>query len=119
MKKDLDKQTTINNERIKQYEDETEAGLHTAKELSDFKERATVYQQSVEEEAARKKEELQKKQFLTEQAFAIGQVWINYAINVAKAGVNAIAQAWLLGSAIASTALITAQSIPLLSKVVL
>ena len=112
IEKDLDKQTRINDERIKQYEDETEAGLHTAKELSDFKERATVYQQSVEEEAARKKEELQKKQFLTEQAFAIGQVWINYAINVAKAGVNAIAQAWLLGSAIASTALITAQSIP-------
>lgn len=110
--KTLDKQKAANDESIKQYEDETDAGKHTAKELSDYKDRIAAYQKSQEEDAAEKKKQLEKEQFLQKQAAAVAEVWINYAINVAKAGINPVAQAWLLGSAIASTALIAAQAMP-------
>ena len=108
----LDKQTKINTESVKQYEDETNAGKHSAKELSDFKDRTAAYQASQDEENARKKKELAKQEFLEKQAFAVAEIWINYAINVAKEGVNLVAQGWLLASAIASTALVAAQTIP-------
>lgn len=108
----LDKQTKINNESVKQYEDETDAGMHSAKELSDFKDRTAAYQASQDEENSRKKKELAKQEFLEKQAFAVAEIWINYAINVAKEGVNLVAQGWLLASAIASTALVAAQTIP-------
>lgn len=105
----LEKDTKINDERVKQYEDETKAGLHTAEELDKFKERSTAYQTSLEEEAARKSKELEKEKFLFQQAMALGQIWIDFAINSGK---YPELVAWLLGQAIANTALVAAQTIP-------
>lgn len=111
----LERQTKINNESIKQYEDETDAGKHTAKELSDFRDRTAAYQASQDEEAARKKKQLENQQFLEKQAMALAQVWINFAIAEASPE-NLIALGALtpyyLGLALASTALIAAQTIP-------
>lgn len=127
----LDRQTKINNEAVKQYEDEADAGKHSAKELSDFKDRTAAYQSSQDEEAARKKKELDKEQFLTTQGFALAQVWIQYALTqgaIATAAAviaatpivgpalslayAAKASAANLGTAIAGTALIAARTIP-------
>ena len=110
--KQLDLDTKVNDEKLKQYEDETKAGIHSQEELTDFKERNAAYQQSLDEEAARKKEELEKKQFLMKQAFSLGEVWINYAVNATKYSWNPALVGWMLASAIASTALIAAQTIP-------
>jgi hypothetical protein len=112
----IDKQLSIDTkrqeEKVAQFEDETKAGMHTQEDLEKFKERSTAYQTSLDEEAAKKKEELDKKAFLMGQAFALGQIWINYAINSSKEGINPVTQAWLLVSAIAGTALVAAQTIP-------
>jgi len=104
--------TKIQDERVEQYEDETKAGMHTAEELDKVKKRSADYQTSLDEEAARKKAELEKQQFLMAQAMASGQIWINYAINVVKAGANVPLQAWMLASAIAAQTLVLAQTIP-------
>ena len=129
--KQLNKDTKINDERLEQYEDETAVGLHTQKELSDFKERNLIYQEGLEEEAARKKAELEKQNFIAQQAFALAQIWLNYAMtqaeitrggasivaNIPVAGLVAgpayvaSASALSLTSAIAASALIAAQTI--------
>ena len=111
-------ETKRNDEILAQFEDETDAGLHTAKELDDFKKRSAAYQDSIDEESARKKEELEKKKFLTEQAFASDQIWIQYAIatmkNNAQLGTVLATpiNGWLLGAAIAQQVLVAAQTIP-------
>jgi len=125
----LDRDTKINDERLAQYEDETKAGKHTAKELDDRKKQSADYQTSLDEEAARKKAELEKQQFLLGQAMALGQVWINYAMAqplilaaAAAAGIPTFGagtapylstmEALSLAAAIASSAAIAAQTIP-------
>ena len=118
----IDKQLAIDTkrqeEKVAQFEDETKVGKHTQEDLEKFKERSTAYQTSLDEEAAKKKEELDKKAFLMGQAFALGQVWINFAIasikNNAELG-TVLAQpvnGWLLAQSIISSALIAAQTIP-------
>lgn len=127
--KQLKKDTEVNDNRLKDYEDETKAGKHTQKELSDYKERSIKYQQSLEDEAARKKTENDKKAFLAGQALALAQVWVNYAMAQpliiaasAAAGIPtfgagtapylSLMESLSLAGAIASSALIIAQTIP-------
>lgn len=120
----LEIETRKNDESIKDAEDRKDAGIMTEKELSDFKERMVVYQQSVEDEAARKKEENDRKAFLLSQSFAAAQIWLEYA--KAQQAIIFAGQSFLVGapayiasssalnlaSAIAGTSIILAQSIP-------
>ena len=110
--KELELNTKQNDERLAQFEDETKAGKHSQEELTQFKERNIAYQESLEAEAARKKAELDKKAFLLNQLFALGQIWIEYGVNMQKAGANPILQSWMLANAIAGTAIVAAQTIP-------
>jgi hypothetical protein len=122
--KQLKRDTKVNDEKLKQYEDETEVGMHTQKELSDFKERNIAYQTSLEEEAARKKAELEKQNFIAQQAFTVAQIWLEYAkaqqaiifaaqaFTVGAPAYIVSASALNLGTAIASTAVALAQTIP-------
>ena len=121
----LKKQTGVNEEKVKQYEDETKAGKHTEQELSDFKDRMSVYQQSQEEEAVRKKQENERNAFMLSQAMAIGNIWLQYsqaqaAILMASQllgpvlspGYIALMSGLNLTTAITGTALAAAQTIP-------
>lgn len=100
-----DKQMSITNEKIKQYEDETEAGMHTQEELSEYKERMSAYQDSIEKEYA-------KKQFRLNQAKAIADIWIAYAVKLMTSALNPAAIAVLTGAALTSTALVASQKLP-------
>lgn len=100
-----DKQMAVTDEKIKQYEDETEAGLHTQDELSEYKERMAAYQDSIEEEYARK-------QFRLNQAKAIADIWIAYAVKLMTSALNPAAIAVLTGAALTSTALVASQQLP-------
>jgi len=131
----LDTFTKINDESLKNVEDMEKAGVLSKQEASDEKDRINAYQQSQEEQIARDKAKLEKEQFLTTQAIALAEIWINYAITqsaIAKAaavlaatpviGIGLAAAytgtastANLLG-AIAATALIAAQTIPMFAE---
>jgi hypothetical protein len=121
----LEKQTKVNEERVKQYEDETKAGKHTSQELSDYKDRMAAYQQSQEEEAAAKKAENERNAFLLNQAMAVGNIWIQYAIAQQAIMASGASLGPILGipytafmsglnltTAITGTALAAAQTIP-------
>lgn len=111
----LNKDTKINEEKLKQYEDETNAGIHSQKELSDYKERNIAYQESLEAEAARKKEELEKSKFLLDQALALGNVAMATALGAIVYGSNPITAPlvpWVIALGGIQAAIIAAQTIP-------
>lgn len=108
----LEKQTKINDEKIKQYEDETEAGIHTQEELSDYKDRIAAYQASQEEEADRKKKEMERKSFISGQLIAIAEIWFEYS-KANQAIIAAAASMSALNPALAATYLATAKAINL------
>ena len=111
----LERDTKINEERLKQYEDETKAGIHSQEELSDFKERNTAYQESLDAEAARKKEELERNKFLLDQALALGNVAMMTALGAVTYGANPITAPlvpWIIALGAVQAALIAAQTIP-------
>lgn len=129
--KQLEKDTEINDERVQQYKDETDSGMHSKQELSDFEDRVKAYQKSQDEQAAADKAKLERNSFLVGQAFAIADIWLKYsqteaAIALAAAVIAATpiiglvaapayaatASALNLATAISGTALAAAQSIP-------
>jgi len=109
------KQEIFETEKISDVEDRERAGVLSKEDAEKEKSRIAAYYQSVDEEIERKKLEKEKEAFIIDQAFKLGQVWINFAAASASLE-NMLALGLLtplyLTQALTSTALIAAQTIP-------
>lgn len=74
LEKRNEKEKAINEERYKDVEDREKAGVITKQEAEDEKARIDVYAKGQEEQIAREKLEIQKKQFYFEQGVSLAKV---------------------------------------------
>lgn len=86
--KQADKLKKINDEEQKQNEDKLKAGVISEQQAEDAKKRIADYGLMQQEEIARQKKELERKQFLLEKNIALAEITINTAVAIAKAGTN-------------------------------
>jgi hypothetical protein len=109
----------IENEKLLDIKDKEAAGVLTKAQAEEEKARVTSYYASIDEELRRKKEEAEKRNFLINQAFALAEVWINYAKAVASVEnllANGLLTPLYTGIALASTGIIAAQTIPMFAE---
>lgn len=86
--KQADRLKKINDEEQKQNEDKLKAGVISEQQAEDAKKRIADYGLMQQEEIARQKKELERKQFLLEKNIALAEITINTAVAIAKAGTN-------------------------------
>ena len=80
----------IEKEELQTIEDKEKAGVLTKEEADKRKEQSSKYYQSVQEQIDRDREKAERRKFLAEQAFALGQVAIATALGVAQATANSV-----------------------------
>jgi hypothetical protein len=117
LEKRNEKEKAINDERYKDVEDREKAGVLTKQQAEDEKARIAVYAKGQEEQIAREKLEIQKKQFYFEQGVALSKVAMSTAQGImqafAQGGMYATPIAIMIGALGAvQTGLILAQQPP-------
>ena len=115
LEKEKDKQAKIQDEKLLDVEDREKAGVLSKEDAEKEKARINAYYQSIDEEIERKKLEKEKEAFIIEQAFKLGQVWINFAAASASLENMLVGGAFTplyLTQALLSSAMIAAQTIP-------
>ncbi|MBP8994320.1 MAG: hypothetical protein KBG30_11010, partial [Bacteroidales bacterium] len=110
----------IEEEELQTIKDKEKAGVLTKEEADKRKEQSSKYYQSVQEQIDRDREKAERRKFLTEQAFALGQVAISTALGVAQATANSVITAgaslrlipFIVAAGVTQGAIIAAQTIP-------
>jgi hypothetical protein len=105
----------ISDERLSEIQLKEDAGVLSTKDAADEKARIEAMAQGQQDEIDRKKKESDKTKFLVEQGIAIAKIWVNYAMAVSSIENLLVAGALTplyTGLAVASTALVLAQTIP-------
>ena len=110
----------IEKEELQTIKDKEKAGVLTKEEADKRKKQSSKYYQSVQEQIDRDREKAERRKFLAEQAFALGQVAIATALGVAQATANSVITAGaslalipvIVGAGITQAAIIAAQTIP-------
>ena len=110
----------IEKEELQTIKDKEKAGVLTKEEADKRKEQSSKYYQSVQEQIDRDREKAERRKFLAEQAYALGQVAISTALGIAQATANSVITAGaslalipvIAGAGVAQAAIIAAQTIP-------
>ena len=110
-----EKLSAMEDERMKDIEDREKAGVITAQEAEEERLRMRDYYQGMQDELDRQQRQKEREQFLLQQAAALAQVWVNWAIATSNPGnllaLGAMTPLYTAIAALAS-ATILAQSIP-------
>lgn len=105
----------IEEEELQTIKDKEKAGVLTKEEADKRKEQSAKYYQSVQDQIDRDREKAERRKFLAEQAFALGQVAINTALGVSKYMANpatALLVPVVIAAGVTQGAIIAAQTIP-------
>ena len=105
-------------------EESAKAGLSVSEQASEEEAKTKAYYASVQKKLDKDEKEAKKKQFLLNQSFTIAEIWLKFAeaqmgFTASAASMGVAAPAWIaamtainLATAISSTALASAQTIP-------